>query len=207
MRSDTLDIIIEERNGDLWCVLSGPFSQDQIPTFREKFITLVDDGNRSFVIDLERVGTLHAAVIPMFLQLINILKAKNGNCKFVFSNEHVTKAFHPYRHIITAYPDASLLLQGGLLAALQRQRRRLSRKTGIRISRPVALILLFVLCGWFISLLYIIHLQNRHIKEQQSELHDLSQWETRSRIEIENMRNRLQPLEQLGILRDSTGSQ
>lgn len=207
MRSETLDLIIEERHGDLWCTLSGPFSQNQIPTFREKFITLIDDGNRSFVIDLEQVTEIDSSVAPFFLQLINILKAKGGSCSFIYHNEHVTRSFHPYRHIISVYPDSSLLQRGGIIAYLKRQRRLLSRKTGIRISRPVAFILLFVLCGWFISLLYIIHLQNRRIKEQQSELQDLTQWETRSRIEIDNLRNRLQPLEQLGIIRDSSGNQ
>ena len=80
------------------------------------------------------------------------------------------------------------------------------RKTGIRLSRPVAFFLLVVLCGWFLSLVFIIHLQNRHIREQQTELQELTEWETRSRIEIENLRNRLQPLEQLGIVRDTAGS-
>ena len=50
---------------------------------------------------------------------------------------------------------------------------------------------------------YIIYLQNRHIREQQSDLNELTQWETRSRLEIENLRNRIQPFEQLGILRDT----
>lgn len=50
---------------------------------------------------------------------------------------------------------------------------------------------------------FIIHLQSGYIKTQQSELQKLSQWETTSRMEIDRLRSRLQPLEQLGILRDT----
>jgi anti-anti-sigma regulatory factor len=203
MRSETLDITIEERGGDLWFVLQGPFTQEQLPTFRERFTTLLDDGARSFIVDLERVTAVDAGAPQLFIQLLNTVKGKNGDIRLVFKNECVTRAFAPVKNLFTIYADASLL-RSGVLAILIRQQRLLSRKTGIRLSRPVAIILLIVLCGWFISLVFIIHLQSRHIREQQSELQDLSQWETRSRIELDNLKSRLQPLEQLGILRDST---
>ena len=203
MRSETLDITIEERNGELWLLLAGPFTQDQIPVFREKFMVLIEDGIRFFVVDLENVTVIEPGVVQLFLQLLNILKGKKGSCKLVFNSEHLTRTFTPYRNIFSIFPDATFLRKGGIIAALQKQRRLLSRKTGIRLSRPVALFLLLVLLGWFLSLGYIIHIQNRHIKEQDSELNDLSQWDTRSRLEIENLRSRLQPLEQLGILKDT----
>jgi anti-anti-sigma factor len=206
MRSETLDITIEEQGGDLWLHLAGPFTQEQIPTFREKFTVLIEDGIRYFVVDLQNVTVIEPGVIQLFLQLLNTLKGKRGSCKLVFNSEHLTKTFAPYRNIFSIFPDATFLRKNGIVATLQKQRRLLSRKTGIRFSRPIAFFLLIVLLGWFLSLVYIIHIQNRHIKEQQSELNDLTQWETRSRLEIENLRNRLQPLEQLGILKDTLGN-
>ncbi|MBN1575262.1 MAG: STAS domain-containing protein [Chitinispirillaceae bacterium] len=206
MRSETLDITIEGRGADLWFILSGPFTQEQIPTVREKFLTLIDDGNRSFIVDLERITDIDPGAVQLFLQLLNTVKSKNGVFRLVFSNENVSRAFHPFRNLFTIFPDDALLRRGGIVALLRNQRRLLSRKTGIRLSRPVALFLLFILFGWFLTLAFIINLQNRHIKEQRDELQELSQWETKSRLEIENLRNRLQPLEQLGILRDTAGS-
>jgi len=204
MRSETLDYIFEERAGDLWVLLSGPFTSDQIPTFREKMLTLIDDGNHHLVFDLEHIRAIDSAVVPVFLQLLNTTSAKSGSLKLVFKNKLITSAFSAYRNIFSIFPDASLLHRGGIIALIHRQRRRMLRKTGIRISRPVALFLLFILSGWFISLFFIIHLQNRHIKEQQQELQELSQWETRSRLEIDKLRSRLRPLDQLGILKDSS---
>lgn len=203
MRSETLDYIFEERSGDLWILLSGPFTSDQIPTFREKIVTLIEDGNHHLVFDLERLSAIDGAVVPLFLQLLNSTSSKSGSLKLVFKNSLVTAAFSAYRNIFTIFPDGELLRHGGLLALIKRQRRRLLRKTGIRISREVALILLLIICGWFISLFFIIHLQNRHIKDQQRELQELSQWETRSRLEIDKLRGRLRPLDQLGILKDT----
>jgi anti-anti-sigma regulatory factor len=206
MRSETLDFSIELRSGDLWFELSGPFTQEQIPTFREKFLLLIENGNRSFIIDMERLTAIDPGAIHLLLQLLSTLKAKKGSLKLIFKNELLTKAFLPYRNIFSIFPDSSLLVRRGFFAMLYKQHRVLSRKTGIRLSRPVAVFLLVVLCGWFISLAFIIHIQNRFIKNQNAELQELSQWEASSRIEIDRLRNRLEPLEQLGILRDTLRS-
>ncbi|MBN1757201.1 MAG: STAS domain-containing protein [Chitinispirillaceae bacterium] len=206
MRSETLDLSIESRSGDLWFTLSGPFTQEQIPTFREKFLLLIEDGNRSFILDMESISAIDPGAIHLLLQLLSSLKEKKGSLKLIFTNELLTRTFHPYRNIFSIYPDSSLLIRRGFFAFIYKQQRILSRKTGIRLSRPVALFLLIILCGWFISLGFIIHLQNRYIKNQNTELQELSQWEASSRLEIERLRNRLEPLEQLGIVRDTLES-
>lgn len=203
MRSETPDYIIEERASDLWITFSGPFTREHVPVFREKFVSLIEDGNKFFVIDLEKVTSIDGVVVQLFLQLLNMLKGRSGSLKLVFKNERVTRALTYYKNIFTVFPDATLLEKRGLAAILYRQRRFLLRKTGVRLSRPVALFLIMTLFGWFISMLFIIHLQNRHIKEQQTELQELTHSEMKFRIEIDKLRSRLQPLEQLGILKDT----
>jgi hypothetical protein len=59
-----------------------------------------------------------------------------------------------------------------------------------------------VLSGWFLSLLFIIHLQNERIQEQQREINLMTQWEEEMNIEIQTLRERLRPMEQLGLLED-----
>lgn len=204
MRSETMDFTIEEYNGALWIHLEGPFTAEQIPTFREKFQTLIHDGNRVFVVHLEHITVIDPEVVQLFLHILNSIKAKQGSFNLVFSNSVVSRAFHTYRNIFTIYPDTTLLRKDGIFSLLQKSRRRLLKKTGIRLSRQIALLLLSTVFALFTALLFIISLQNRHIKEQQTELHELLQWETRSRLEIETLRNRLAPLEQLGVLRDTT---
>jgi anti-anti-sigma factor len=204
MRSETMDFTIEEYNGALWFHLEGPFTADQIPTFKEKFQTLIDDGNRIFVINLQQITVIDTEVVQLFLHLLNMVKEKRGTFNLVFSNDTVSRVFHPYRNIFSIYPDTTLLRTDGILSVIQKTRRTLLKKTGIRISRQIALLFLLSIFGLIAALLVIISLQSRHIKEQQTELHELLQWETRSRLEIETLRKRLRPLEQLGILRDTT---
>ncbi len=203
MLFDTLEMIIEGRNGAVWFILSGPFSKEQIPQMREKLSVLLEDGNRNFVVNLEEVTSIDDSVVQLYLKFFNKVKGKGGELTLIFRNEIIAKAFAPYQNIIPVFPDETFLLSGGFMAGIKRRSKLLLRKTGIRISRPVALFTLIVLFGWFISLIYIIHIQSRHLKEQQTKVHDLSQWQQRSIIEIRSMKERLRPLEQLGIIKDT----
>lgn len=204
MLSETIDIVIESRGHAVWITLSGLFHKQLIPGMREKFQTLILDGNRVFIVNLQEITFIDEAVVQMFLQLLNTIAGKGGELKFVFKNETVTRAFSPFSHLFQIYPDTDLLTGKTFIDALKRRGVILSRKTGIRLSRPVAIFLLTILCGLFSSLIYIINLQNRYVKEQQTEIHKLAQWKENSSIEISELKNRLGPLEQLGIIQDTT---
>lgn len=200
MQFDSMDITIEGRNGAIWLILAGPFRKEQIPNMREKFEVLLEDTNRMFVVDLENIITIDDSVVQMFLNLLNTIKGKGGDIKLIFKNDAVSRAFAPYNNIFPVYPDAAALTSGGLLNAIRLRGKFLTKKTGIRISRPIAIFLLIVLCGWFISLLFIIRIQSRYIKKQQTEIHSLSEYNQHTKIELDALKERIKPLEQLGIL-------
>lgn len=203
MRSEALDITIESRGNAVWLSLAGRFNNEQVPNIKEKIEGLIGDGNRQLVIDMERVTDVGEAVPTMFLEQLSSIRGRGGELRLVFRNPTVSHAFRAYRNIFQIHPNAQSLARGGLLGTLRHQQRVLSRKTGVRLSRPVALFLLFVLCGWFLSLAFIIHLQNRRLQEQEAEIQLLTQWKREAGIEISELRERLLPMEQLGILRDS----
>ena len=205
MKSDALDISIVSRRGILWLHLNGPFHNEQALGIKDKISGLIDDGNRRLIIEMENVASIGDEVAPMFLSLVNLVKGKGGDIRFIFKNEAVSRAFSPYRNLLRIYPDTMSLSTGGLLGLLKSRGKVLSRKTGVRLSRPVALIILVTLCGWFISLVFIIRLQSQRIHQQESELAELVQWKQQSEIEIRKLRERIRPLEQLGLLKESTG--
>ncbi len=200
MRSDALDITIESRHDALWISLAGPFHNEQGPNIREKIEGLLSDGAREFILNLQGVTEVDSTIVETILKVLNTVRSKHGELRLVFRNEAVTKAFSPYRHLFLIYPDSQSVEGGGVFGALRRQSRTLFRKTGIRISRPVALFLLFALCGWFLSLLFIIHLQNKRISEQSTLLHTLSQDQINLDAEVTALRERVRPLEQLGLI-------
>lgn len=203
MRSEALDIILETRGDSLWLILTGPFNNEQIPNIREKIAGLIEDGNRSLIIDLEGVDEIDTNAVPMFLQVVSLMRGKGGLIRFIFRNQIVTNAFSVYRNLFTIYPDAQTLATGGFFNSLKRQGRVLFRKTGVRISPAVALVLLFVLLGWFVSLMFIIRLQGHRIKEQSTEIQQLTTWKDQAGREIEFLSDRIRPMEQLGLLPDS----
>jgi hypothetical protein len=141
----------------------------------------------------------------MFLGLLNTLRGKGGELKFIFRNDSLRSSFRPYANLFQIYPDAESLSRGTVLGLLKKRSRVLARKTGFRISRSVAIFLSIVLCGWFLTLLAIIHTQNQRISQQQHELQELGLWKLTADIEMEAMRERLQPLEQLGIVPSAPG--
>jgi hypothetical protein len=152
---------------------------------------------------MENVISVDDGAAPMFLSLVNMIKGKNGDIKFIFRNEAVTKAFSPFRNLFSIYPDDLALKTGGFFGFLKLRRRLLSRKTGIRLSRPVALTLLFTLAGWFISLAFIIYLQNQRIRQEEREMIALTQWKQKADLDLQNLRERIRPMQQLGILKDT----
>ncbi|MDR3012814.1 MAG: hypothetical protein LBU70_06355 [Chitinispirillales bacterium] len=202
IRSEALDIALESRGGIIWWTLAGHFHNEQVPNIREKITSLMNDGCRAFVIDMEKVTGVDDAVVPMFLNFLNTLKGKGGDLKFIFKNETLTRAFSPYFNLFSIYPDAGSLSlsKASILNLLKKQGKALRKKTGFRISRTVAIFLLVVLCGWFLTLLSIIEMQNQRIQQQNTELDELGGWKITAEIELERLNERLQPLEQLGVI-------
>jgi anti-anti-sigma factor len=203
IRSESLDIQIENRNNSMWLTLSGEFTDEQAPAFREKLLPLVNEGCRSFIVDMEGVTAIGDGVAPMFLALLNTMKGRDGELKFIFTNDVMCRAFTPYFNLFSVFPDADSLSKGStIIDLLKRSGKALTRKTGFRISHSVALFGLVVLCGWFLTLLYIINMQNQRIQQQHIELQELNQWKAAADIDMEKMRERLRPLEQLGIIKE-----
>jgi len=203
IRSEALDIALESRKGAIWLSLAGHFHNEQAPSIREKFIGLMNDGCRTFIVDMEKVTGIDDSVAPMFLSLLNTLRGKGGELKLIFKNTPMTSAFQPYSNIFSIFPDADSLSKGTLLGLLKKRSKVLTRKTGFRISRSVAIFFLIILCGWFLTLLSIIHTQSQRIRHQQDELQELGLWKLTADIEMENLKERLQPLEQLGIIQNA----
>ncbi|MDR2578698.1 MAG: hypothetical protein LBC70_07840 [Chitinispirillales bacterium] len=200
IRSEALDIVVESRGKTIWWTLAGHFHNEQAPNIREKIIGLMNDGCRSFIVDMEKVTGVDDAVVPMFLGLLNTLRGKEGDIKFIFKNDILCRAFLPYFNLFSIFPDADSLSKGTLLDLLKKRSRALTKKTGFRVSRSVAIFMFTVLGGWFFTLLLIINMQGERIRQQQDELQELGLWKITADIEMEALRERLQPLEQLGLI-------
>jgi anti-sigma B factor antagonist len=203
MKSEALDISLHSRRGAIWLDLAGPFHSEQVPSMKEKITEIVKDGNRHIVIDMERISEIDDAAVQLFLNLLNMIKEKGGDLRLVFKNAVVSKAFSGYRNLFSIYPTPQALDAGGFLNTLRFRGILLSHKTGVRLSRPVALFVLFVLLCLFLSLGFIINMQYKRIRQQEEALQELTVWQQQAHEEIRYLVERLRPMEQLGILRDT----
>ena len=203
MLAEALDITIESRGKAIRLGLAGPFNREQIDSIKSKLESFIRDGHHDIIVDLDKVTIASDGVAPMFLALYNMLKGKGGSLRLIFRNETVTAAFAQYRNILTIFPDERAMVAGGIIHNLRRQGLIMSRKTGIRLSRPVALFILFLLLGWFASMGFILNMQHERIMAQDEEIRSLTQWKLATGQELTDMRERLRPLTQLGLLGDS----
>ena len=70
----------------------------------------------------------------------------------------------------------------------------MTKKTGIRLSVPVAIFLMVILTALIISLGVIINIQKEQIADQEAEIRDYDQWKKVTEIEINELRNRIKPM-------------
>ena len=203
MLSEALDITIESRGNSIWLILSGPFNQEQITNIRTKIEGFIRDGHRLITINLESITHIHKDVAPMLLNMLNLIRGKGGNIKLIFKNETVTTAFLPYRNIFTIFPDERGYSSQSILRSFFYWFNFQSKKTGIRVSTPVAIFILAILTGLFFSIGIIINLQKIQLAEQEYAIQQHQLWKRKAEIEITTLKNRIKPMEQLGLLIDS----
>ena len=204
MRSEALEIQIEEWNENTVLNLRGRFHNEQVPNIREKISDLLASENRGFILDFSEVTELDEAVPPFLLEVLNSIKGKEGELKIVCGGGAVLDALEKSRNIFDLYPDRNSIMSGGFLKRLQTRGITLSKKTGVRLSRSIAMLLFVALTGWFVSLLVILIMQYSQVSSQKKELSALRQWKSESEKQIQVLQERLKPLEDLGVAADST---
>jgi anti-anti-sigma regulatory factor len=203
MRSEELEIQIEDWKENIVLRLKGRFHNEQIPNMREKIDGLISSDNRSFILDFSDVQELDHDVSSFLLEMLNTIRGKGGDLRIVYGPHDVFLKLEKYRNIFRLYPDMKSLISGGFLKRLQARGIVLSRKTGVRLSRSIAIILLVALSGWFISMLFILVLQHSQIAKQKAELILLKESKTKTTIRMKNLEERLKPFKDLGIVSDS----
>jgi hypothetical protein len=203
MRSDQLDISIETLDNDLYITLSGPFYPEQIPGVEEKFRLLIEDGNKNYLVDLERSDFRSPDITSLFLSLLNNINGRGGRLILIFSNEKNRQFFDPYINVFEIYRDLSELKSSGFLKSLKRTGIYYSKKTGIRLSPVIALILLILISGWVMTLFSIISYQERQIHNRENILSTSESKVRELEREILNLERSLGPLKDLGLINDS----
>ena len=88
-----LGLDVKERNG--WAVLSvqGEVDVYTAPQFREQLIQLVDQGQRSILVDLEGVEFLDSTGLGVLVGGLKRVRSHDGSLHLVCTQEKILKVF------------------------------------------------------------------------------------------------------------------
>lgn len=206
MKSDWMDILVDDAGDEVEISLRGTFGLLQLPAVREKLEMLIKGPGCFFFINLEKAHFIDDAYLDLFLNLLNRIKKQNAMLVFLSSQEEHRSYFSRYSHILELYDNRKLFRRSGLLKQLRQVGINYSKQTGLRLSPGVAVALFILLLGWFITLFYFVRVQNNEILEQQAQIISLENQKKRSIQEIEHLKSSLGSLQSIGLVVDSSTS-
>jgi len=206
MKSDWMDILVDDAGDEVVITLRGTFGLLQLPGVREKLEMLIKGPGCFFFLNIESAHFIDDAYLELFLNLLNRIKKQNAMLVFLSSKEEHRNYFSRFSHVLELYDNRKSFRRSGLLKQLKQVGINYSKQTGLRLSPGVAIALFVLLLGWFVTLFSIVYIQNKEILEQQAQIISLENQKKRSIQEIERLKSSLGSLQHLGLVVDSTTS-
>lgn len=205
MKADRIDVLVEDYGEEVLLGLRGTFGSRQLASVREKMQMLVDGPGKIWFIDLEHCRFLEAAYLDLFLDLLNRIKGKGGLMVLLFQSPDNLQFFARLRNVFEIHPNREHYHQSGLFRRLRQTGIIYSRRTGLRLSPGVAIVLMVLLAGWMLTLFSIIQYQEKEIRARESRILELENKKREYGREIYELRAAIGPLRDLGVVVDSTG--
>lgn len=206
MKSEQFDLFVEEAAGEIYIRTCGTFGFTQQAAFREKVLSLLEGPGKIWFLDIDKARFTEEEYLPMFLDFLDRCKQKNAELVLVFCGEENRKYFNQYSHIFTIAESWKKYRRPGLFNALVSAGVSYSKKTGIRISPTIAMILVAVVVGWLFALFGIIRSQGADIRARENRLVELESESREMQGELEYLQSIIGPLKNLGLIVDSTTS-
>ena len=200
MRSDLIDIVVEDKGDEVIISLSGMFGIKEFAALKEKLERLLQGPGIFFYLNLDKAIFLSPEYLGLFLDQLNSLKKRRINLVLLFANEENKEYFSRYSSVFEISESLDAYHRQGFLSQLRQIGLHYSRQSGLRITRWVAITGFLFLAGWFFTLFMIISKQNDELSERQKEITLLESKLRRSVMEIERLESSIGPLQNLGIV-------
>jgi len=200
MRSDLIDVSFEDYGHSILVTLRGTFTAEQIPALREKLSSITEERKRTYLIDLEHCQFRDASYLELFLDLLNQVEGRDGRLAFIFKREENWQFFRRWSNVFDIHASLEDFSRSGLLERMRRRGITFSRRTGIRLSTGMAVVMGVIILGWILTLVSMVTFQESEIRARESQIQLL---ENRQRTLLRNMqdlRAAVGPLRDLGIL-------
>ena len=200
MRADLIDVSVEDYGHSVLVTLHGTFTAEQIPALREKLGSITEERKRTYLMDLEHCQFRDASYLELFLDLLNQVQARDGRLAFIFTREENWQFFRRWSNVFEIHASLEDFSRSGFIEKLRRSGIAYSRRTGVRLTTPMAIVLGVLILGWILTLLSMVRFQETEIRGRETQIRTL---ETRQRTLLRNLqelRAVVGPLKDLGLL-------
>jgi anti-anti-sigma regulatory factor len=204
MKSDLIDIQVESRGNDVELSLSGSLGVVQLPQLKEKLNMLVNGPGCFFFLNLQNAHFTSELYLDVFLELLNRVKAQKSALILIFDSSELYDYFSRYVNIFEIYENRNAYKKSGMKKQLQQIGLHFGLRSGITVSSGVAVALISLLLGWFITLFVIISSQGHDISDKQAQIIALQNQKERYIKEIDKLESSIGPLRKLGVVQDTT---
>ena len=204
MKSDLIDIQVESRGNDVELSLSGSLGVVQLPQVKEKLNMLVDGPGCFFFLNLQNAHFTSELYLDVFLELLNRVKAQKSALILIFDSNELYDYFSRYVNIFEIYENRNAYKNSGMKKQLQQIGLHFGLRSGITVSSGVAVAVISLLLGWFITLFVIISSQGHDIADKQAQIIALQNQKERYIKEIDKLESSIGPLRKLGVVQDTT---
>jgi anti-anti-sigma factor len=205
--SGNLDFAMEISKNEILLEFKGILRAEHLPAVREKVLSSIEGVNKVYFVDIEQVKFRDKNYLSMFLELLNFVKGKNSELVFIFHNEECKEFFSRFFNVFKIYDSRdSFRENSGFWEKLKLTGITYQRSTGLRLAPGVAMVFLFLLAGWLLTLFSIISSQDRDIREREAKLSELQNDYMHSVQTLEDLKASVAPLKSMGFDIDTSGT-
>jgi anti-anti-sigma regulatory factor len=197
--STVLDFSLHEQGELLVLAFGGRLEADSADALRAQLSGMGDRG-RHLVIDLSRAQTVSREVVLALLEFLSLLQGRGGTMSLVCNDADALDHLRPYRNLFNVHPTLPSLLQTGLAGGYRNKGFRWSRRTGVRLSTPLATFLGLLLSGWVVTLMVLVLWQYRLMDQERAGLMRLQNERDLALQQAHELETRVKPLADLGLL-------
>jgi len=203
--NENLDFAMEISQNEIFLEFKGILKSQHLPAMRERLFSSVEGTNKTYFVALEQVKFRDKNYLGMFLELLNFIKGKDSELVIIFHNEECREFFNPFYHIFKIYDSRdSYRKDSDFWKKLKATGITYKKSTGIRLAPGIAVIFLFLLAGWLLTLFSIISGQDKDIRQREEALRDLQNSYMRSVHALEELKASVAPLKSMGFDIDTT---
>ncbi len=196
--SGVLDFSLRQE-GDLLVVsFGGRLEPDSADALRAQLLGVGDRG-RHIVVDLLRAQVISREVVLVLLEFLSQLQGKGGTLSILCDDSDALACLRPYRHLFSIHPSLVSLLRTGI-SGYRNKGFRWSRRTGVRLSTPLATLLGLLTLGWVVTLMMLVLWQYRMIGSERAVLTRLQADRDEAVQRADELEARVKPLADLGLL-------